>query len=330
MPKVSSLTVYPVKGLKGIELQQAKVTRTGLRFDRNWMVVDARSGQFITQREMPRLALISTHLPLELLTGEWGAASAEAALTLSTAAPVSSSVQIPLDGSLLEDSNKRECRCWSWEGPAQDQGNEAADWLSDFLGSSVRLMRYTGQPDWQSNAGHDSTRARRQVDPSWLQFAPEDEIAFQDNFPILMASEGGLAALNSHLEHPVPMNRFRPNLVVDDRSFWAEDTWEAIEFHSASSPDPNATESNLKLRLAAPASRCSVTTVNQTTAERGKEPLRTLGKIRRGKQLGWTLRPEWKPAAFFGWNVVPLREGLIAVGDDVEVLGQRSITSLSA
>ncbi|KAK9862073.1 hypothetical protein WJX84_000105 [Apatococcus fuscideae] len=109
-----------------------------------------------------------------------------------------------------------------------------------------------------------------------------------------------------------------------------KDTWEAIEFLSASSPDPNATESNLKLRLAAPASRCTVTTVNQTTAERGKEPLRTLGKIRRGKQLGWTLRPEWKPAAFFGWNVVPLREGLIAVGDDVEVLGQRSITSLSA
>ena len=47
----------------------------------------------------------------------------------------------------------------------------------------------TGQPDWQSNAGHDSSRARRQIDPSWLQFAPEDEIAFQDNFPILMASE---------------------------------------------------------------------------------------------------------------------------------------------
>ena len=70
--------------------------------------------------------------------------------------------------------------------------------------------------------------------------------------------QGGLAALNSSLEQPVPMNRFRPNLVVDDRSFWAEDTWEAMQFYSAHDPEPSAREANLKLRLAAPASRCSV------------------------------------------------------------------------
>ncbi|KAK9839730.1 hypothetical protein WJX84_004835, partial [Apatococcus fuscideae] len=260
MTTISALTVYPVKGLKGIDLQQAQVTRTGLAFDRNWMVIDAASGQFLTQRELPRMAL--------------------------------------------------------------DQGNEAAEWLSDFLGTEVRLMRYTGQPDWKSNAKRDATGARRQVDPGWLRFAPEDEIAFQDNFPILMASEGALAALNSELDQPIPMNRFRPNVVVDDKAPWAEDSWDAMRISSSSGSvqSPAADGPSLELRLAAPASRCSVTTVNQASGERGKEPLKTLGKIRRGKQLGFTLLPEWKPAVFFGWNVVPSHDGLIAVGDNIEVV----------
>jgi uncharacterized protein YcbX len=126
---------------------------------------------------------------------------------------------------------------------------------------------------------------------------PDDHTGFADGYPILLTSEEGLQDLNSRLESPIPMNRFRPNLVVKGCDPFAEDTWNRIRI------------GDVKLAVVKPCARCEVTTIDKETLERSKEPLKTLGKYRKHK-LG----------AIFGQNVIPLNEGRIQLGMTVEVL----------
>ncbi|KAK9860439.1 hypothetical protein WJX84_002475 [Apatococcus fuscideae] len=318
MARVSQLTVYPVKGCRGISLQQAQIGRTGIVYDRNWMIVDERNGKFCSQRNIPKLALINTTLPMELFTGEWGAPPPDAALHLT--APDQLPLEVPLDQSLLGTPQSRECTCWDWTGPAWDQGDEAARWLTNYIGRSVRLMRYAGNP---SDSNPMDEPERRQVPQVNSRFAPGTEIAFADFFPILLTSEGGLAALNAELEQPVPMNRFRPNIVMDDPQPFPEDTWETFRIDSSDG-------GSLHFGSAYPCARCKVTTTNQATAEVGKEPLRTLKQIRSGKALDWTQEKAWKAQAFFGWLCVPLGEKIVAVGDTLHPMDHRDLSTLAA
>jgi hypothetical protein len=126
---------------------------------------------------------------------------------------------------------------------------------------------------------------------------PDDHTGFADGYPMLLASEEGLQDLNSRLDTPVPMNRFRPNLVVKGCEPFAEDTWNRIR------------AGNVELAVVKPCARCEVTTIDKNTLESSKEPLKTLGKYRKHK-LG----------AIFGQNVIPLNEGTLRLGISVEVL----------
>ena len=261
---VSNLTYYPIKACHGIEVSESCVERMGLEHDRRMMVVTPK-GEFLTQREYPRLALVQPEL------GDG---------TLELRAPGYDSIRLGLQTS----GTPWPVNIWKSRGVhAIDQGEEAAAWFSHWLGTSVRLV-------------HFADGYRRTVNEQYAVNA-DDHTAFADGYPILLISEPSLHDLNSRLEIPVPMNRFRPNLVVSGCEPYAEDTWNRIQV------------GDVQLAVVKPCARCVVTTVDKETLERSKEPLRTLARYRK-HALG----------AIFGQNVIPLNEGRIGLGMPVKVL----------
>ena len=259
---LSDLVVYPLKSAGGIRVAEAEVDRWGLMHDRRFLVVDP-DGVFLTQRQLPRLALITPEL-----RGE----------TLLLNAPGMGGLELPLYGS---DLPTRKVQVWDDVTQAVPLGQKAADWVSTFLGTPCRLVRF-------------SPAAPRTVDPAYA--GPDDQVGFADGFPFLLIGEGSLADLNARLDEPLPMDRFRPNLVVRGTPPFAEDGWQEI------------TAGDVSFRVVKPCARCSVTTVEQTTGRFGKEPLRTLETFRRagGKVM-------------FGQNLIHEGPGTLRVGDPVTV-----------
>jgi uncharacterized protein YcbX len=266
MITVSNLIYYPIKACRGFEVESACVERMGLEHDRRMMVVTPE-GEFLTQREHPRLALVTPKL-------ENG--------TLQLSAPNYDSIQIGTQTS----GTPWLVNVWKSKGVhGIDQGEEAAQWFSDWLGSPVRLV-------------HIAEGYKRVINEQYAVHA-DDHTGFSDGYPILLTSEEGLQDLNARLESPVPMNRFRPNLVVKGGEPFVEDSWNRIRI------------GNVELAVVKPCARCEVTTIDKETLERSKEPLKTLGKFRKQK-LG----------AIFGQNVIPLNEGRIQLGMTVDVLSE--------
>jgi uncharacterized protein len=268
--KITGLFIYPVKSLRGIAVPAAQVDELGLVGDRRFMVVDEQ-GQFLTQRTMPRMAQITTALAATQLTLS---ADDHGALTLSTLANPS---------ALLRPVN-----LWRHDGLlAEDCGDAAAQWLSDVLTTRCRLVRI-------------GSRFQRPVLKPAAQ--PHDQLAFADGAPLLISSEASLNELNRRIEQnggqSVPMNRFRPNIVVSGCEPFAEDTW------------PTIVVNGVALRNAGPSDRCLMTTTDQLTGQRmGKEPLKTLASFRR-------INPADTSAVFFGCNYLnATKAGSLHVGD---------------
>jgi uncharacterized protein YcbX len=258
---VSALFVYPVKSCRAISIERSALEARGLRYDRRWMIVDA-AGRFITQRTEPRLALV-----VVALVGDW------LALSATQVGPMS----LPL--APRERAPRRRVGVWRDEVEAIDCGAEASDWISDYLGSRASLVY---MPD-------DSLRA---VNPAHARAG--DVVSFADGYPLLLASTSSLDDLNGRLDRPVPMNRFRPNIVVSGSPPWAEDDWTQIRV------------ADVPVRVVKPCRRCVITTTDQSTAERGVEPLRTLATFRtRGDEV------------HFAQNCIPEGTGTVAVGDRI-------------
>ena len=293
---VTQLLVYPIKGCRGVSVARSSVTDAGLQFDREFMVVNS-AGRFVTQRTNSRLALVATQLPPD-------AAASEGALSVS--APGMPSLQVPLARLPSRRRRRVPAAVWEWSGEADDEGDEAADWFSSFLGvSGLRLVRFA--PD-----------ARRLTDATYAS----SKTLFSDGFPLLTISEASLATLNARLAAPVPMDRFRPNLVVGGALPFAEDEWERFRVGTTT------------LRCVKPCSRCKVTTIDQATGEEGQEPLRSLSSFRSGAALGWK-EPgggdSWRAQVFFGFNAVAeAAGGSLAVGDALHVLSTRDWRSVAA
>lgn len=265
---VSALHLYPVKSCRGLSVPSAEIDDHGFVGDRRFMVVTETDGMFLTQRTHPRMALIETSLT-------------STALFLSS--PGCGSVTVPLNAS----AGQRRVTVWKSTTSADDCGDEPAGWLSNFLGLPLRLVRMGG------------TFQRPIVKPT---AQPGDVVSFADGYPFLVLSEASLADLNTRLAQPLPMNRFRPNLVVAGCDAFAEDSWTKIRIGTAI------------FRNAGPCTRCPITTTDQLTAVRGKEPLKTLATYRRD--------PDDPTDVNFGTNLIhETKRGTLSVGAKVEAVG---------
>ncbi|MBE0670474.1 MAG: MOSC domain-containing protein [Anaerolineales bacterium] len=276
MITLSNLTYYPIKACRGFDVSASNVERMGLEHDRRMMVVTPE-GEFLTQRDHPKLALVTP--TLRQRSAPHSAKETENdSVTLS--APNFDSIQFGIQRS----GATYPVNIWKSSGvQAVDQGEEPAQWFSDWLGTPVRLV-------------HIAAGFQRKLSQEYAINA-DDHTGFADGYPILIISEASLQDLNSKLDSALPMNRFRPNIVVKDCEPFAEDTWKRIRI------------GDIEMALVKPCARCEVTTTDQVTLERKKEPLKTLGGYRKHK-LG----------AIFGMNVIPLNEGRLEVGMSVEIL----------
>ena len=258
---LSGLYVYPIKSCAGISLGGAELSATGLRHDRRWMLVD-KTGKFMTQRAHPRMALISTHLSDEYLT---------------VSALAMPALQIPLHPT---NENLIDVSVWGDASKGALAGEEADRWFGEFLRFPCRLVR---------KSEHDP----RLVDSHFAESG--DQVSFADGFAFLLISEASLEDLNTRLEDPLPVNRFRPNFVVRGCAPYAEDEWGHVRI------------GGVPFRVAEACPRCAITTTDQETGTRGKEPLRTLATYRKSDG-----------EVFFGRNLIHDALGTVRVGDAVE------------
>ncbi len=267
---VSAIFIYPVKSLRGFAVDSAEVDALGFVGDRRFLVVDER-GQFLTQRALPRMALVETALT-------------ERDLVLR--APHMGACSVPRQAA--GPAELVTVRIWKSEGlRAEDCGVEAAVWLSEFLRTPCRLVRIG--PAFQ----------RPVAKPG--KSLPDDVLAFPDGYPFMALSDATLADLNDRLDEPLPVNRFRPSFVISGAMPFAEDTW------------PRIRAGGVTFRAGGRCARCIIPTIDQLTAERGKEPLRTLAMYRRGEGNSTDV--------YFGQNLIhETKTGTLRVGDPVEAL----------
>ncbi|MEO6656217.1 MAG: MOSC N-terminal beta barrel domain-containing protein [Pyrinomonadaceae bacterium] len=288
---ISEINIYPIKSLKGISLDSAIVGERGLRYDRRWMLTTP-DGMFFTQREFPRMALIEVGVDDE---------------TLYVTAEKYGTLEIPLTP---ETKNRQQVTIWQSICDGEIYPATTNEWFSDVLETSCQLVY---MPD-------DS---RRSVSSRFDSGG--DVVSFADGYPLMVLSEASLEHLNERIAEsekdagrlpafrPLPMNRFRPNLVVSGAGAFGEDEWTKVRIGEA------------EFRSTKPCERCVITTIDQSKGEfAGKEPLKTLASYRRAKNV----IPERYESLGVGANAVLFGQNLIAqtlgatimVGYEVEIL----------
>jgi len=249
---LSALNIYPVKSCRGIPLQSARVSETGLADDRHWMMVRP-NGRFVTQRELPRMALIGTRVGADGLV-----------LT----APGMPELRVPRAAS----GAARPVTVWKFDGRGIDAGAEASSWVTKYLATELSLVSF-------------DVDTPRTCSPEWTQ-GLHSITEFSDGYPILVISRASLADLNSRLEKPLPMERFRPNVVIDGVGPYDEDRIHELR------------ADGVTIRIVKPCMRCAITTTDQQTGERdGVEPLQTLKTFRFDAQ---------QRGVAFGQNAIPI------------------------
>jgi len=249
---LKQIFIYPVKSLSGIALPTANITAFGLENDRRWMIVDCE-GRFISQRLHPQLSMITTAIVAD---------------TIVLTAPDGTYTRLPLS---ISDGPAVTTRVWRDAVEALVMTQAQNDWISRYLGCDCRFV-------------YMPEHSIRQVDQQYASSA-RDQVSFADGFPFLLISQASLDDLNDRLrlkhKEPVPIQRFRPNLLVQGCSPYAEDDWQAFRigenlFHGVK-----------------PCSRCIMTTVDPATGMKGSEPLNTLLEYRKRENQ-----------AYFGQNVI--------------------------
>jgi uncharacterized protein YcbX len=258
--RLHSLHLYPIKACHGLDLTMAAVGTLGLDGDRRWMITDP-AGTFLTQREIPALAQLQPTLTADGLEIRNGTGE-----TISVLQPATAADTLPV-------------RVWRSTLTAPVADPAVNDWLSRTIGRDCRLVH---MPD-------DLIRA---TNPDYSR--PGDRVSFADGYPLLLTTTASLALLNGELAAPVPMARFRPNIVIDGAAPFAEESWQQVTIGDTAFDVVKACE------------RCVVITVDQETGIlTGKEPLRSLARLRApGKVI-------------FGMNLIPRRLGRLTVGDTV-------------
>ncbi len=266
---ISEINIYPIKSLKGISLNESKIERRGLEYDRRWMLVDEKN-KFLTQREFPKMATLET-------------AILENGMQISDG---QEKLIVPFE---ISDEKTEKVQIWQAKCAAKIYENTVNEWFSDSLQTNCKLALMPNE-------------TKRKVS-YYYAVQKDDHVSFADAYPFLLIGESSLEDLNSRLETPLKMNRFRPNLVVSGAEAFAEDGWKLIRvggkiFH-----------------IVKPCARCVITTIDQSSGEKqGVEPLKTLASFRIPKR-------SIKKKILFGQNLITENAGeILRVGDAIEVL----------
>lgn len=270
---IASLTIYPIKSCAGILLDMAEIGPKGFLYDRVLMLVTS-TGRFLTQREQPRMALVTPTLRQD---GE-----------LLVAAPGMPGLALPI----VDQGEPRQVVIWKHTCQSIDQGDEAARWFSTFLGIPCRIVAMAKDYVRQVNARY--------------AVHERDQVGFADGYPFLLISTSSLDDLNARMPQPLPMSRFRPNIVVSGSAPYEEDTWRTIRV------------GQMVFHIVKPCARCPIPTIDQLTTSRGKEPLRTLATYRHAHK-----------GVMFGQNLIHEQGGALRVGDAVEVLERASMPNFT-
>jgi uncharacterized protein len=279
---VSELCVYPLKSCQGIDLTQTEVKIKGLVSDREMMLVSG-TGKFITQRQFPQLAKVQVEISGQNIT-----------LKLEDESFPSLTFAPTLTGRRLD------VEIWRDRLQAIDQGDEVADWFHQLLNLDpdkvCRLVKESSQYN----------RILAQKYPSETDIP----LSFADNYPVMLTATASLVELNHRIaeihlsqKQAIPMNRFRPNIVVSTGEPFIEDRWSLIQI------------GEIRFKMAKPCSRCIITTIDQKQGQKNqlKEPLNTLGTFRQLSEQG----------VMFGVNMIPQNEGIIRTGDRLHILETR-------
>ncbi|WP_433695277.1 MOSC domain-containing protein [Paraburkholderia phenoliruptrix] len=286
MPTISELFVYPIKSCAGVALNEARLLATGLEYDRYWMAVDS-NGEMLTQRAHPRMALIKVEI---------------AAHDLVIRAPGMSELRTPLDAAQLGTPVKVATRVWRDAAYGLDTGEACAAWFSAFLGLPVRLLRFDPERE-------------RIVDPAYTHSVGGAATCFADGFPLLVIGQASLDDLNTRLNAKgapsIPIDRFRPNIVLNGLDAYEEDYVETLGIDGTEASEPR-----IELRLVKLCARCPMPTIDQAKGERHpewpNEPTDTMSVYR--------ANPQRDGAITFGNNVLVTSGagGWVRVGQSVE------------
>jgi len=239
MAIVQELFVYPLKSARAIARPNVRLAATGFEWDRQWMAVDAL-GTFVSQRTHPHLATIEPVIT-------------DGSLTL--AAPGLQPLQLPLEAV----GEPVSVKVWNDRCAGLDQGNEAAEWISTAVGDVLRLVRQAPLLDRFANAEYAGP-------------APPP-VSFADGYPFLVCNQASLADLNTRMPVPIPMERFRPNIVLSGLAAFEEDRIELLKIGA------------ITLRLVKPCTRCIITSTDQKSGARSTNPLPVLRKFRFNRTL---------------------------------------------
>ncbi|MFM0420287.1 MOSC domain-containing protein [Paraburkholderia aromaticivorans] len=284
MATISELFVYPIKSCAGIALHEARLFATGLEYDRCWMVTDP-AGAMLTQRAYPRMALIQVEIGAE---------------DLVIRAPGMSELRTPLDSARLDAPSAVQTQVWRDAAFGLDTGAASAEWFSAFLGVPARLLRFDPERE-------------RIVDPDYTDSVGGATTHFADGFPLLVIGQASLDDLNTRLSGKgapaIPINRFRPNVVLTGLDAYEEDYVETLSI------DGEAGE-NVQLQLVKPCSRCPMPTIDQAKGapdpDWPNEPTDTMSVYR--------ANPQRNGAITFGNNALVARGAgrWLRVGQSVE------------
>lgn len=259
--RVASLWIYPVKGMAGIEVTESFVLHKGLQYDRRWMLIN-ENNRFISQRDLPALALCKIELCNTYFTVSYN----------------NEQIEVP-----LEDSGRElTAAIWNDLVSVQELPSALNKTISNWFGEKLRLVSF-------------AESGSRKIDTAYT--AGEGTTSLSDGYPILLIGQASLDLLNKKLETPIPMNRFRPNIVASGLDAFEEDS--LGEFLVGTT----------KMKAVKPCARCTVTTINQETGVAGAEPLKTLATFRKHNNN-----------VHFGMNVIPIETGKINMGDFITTI----------
>jgi len=260
---LSEINIYPIKSLGGISLQSSEVEERGLKYDRRWVLVD-ESNTFFTQRDFPEMALIKVSID-------------DNGLKLNHKTKTIEPLFVPFN---FEHSKSDKVVIWEDTVAVEFYSKPIDDWFSEIIGIPCHLVKMP-----------ESTK--RIVD---RKYAEDKIVSFADGYPFMIIGQSSLDDLNSRMEAPLPMNRFRTNFVFKGGKPYEEDGWKKFKI------------GNVIFEAVKPCARCVITTTNQDTAERFKEPLLTLSKFR-----------NFNNKVMFGMNLVCESTGIVKVGDKIEL-----------